>query len=116
EFTIGRGRLWMLQTRTGKRTAPAAVKIAVDMANEELIDTATAVLRVLPEQLDQLLHPRIDDSQPIKVLAPGLPASPGAATGHVIFDRAEAKRRGEAGEAVILVREETSADDFPGME
>jgi pyruvate,orthophosphate dikinase len=116
EFTVERGKLWMLQTRTGKRTAPAAVKIAVDMANEELIDPATAVHRVLPEQLDQLLHPRIDDTQPLKVIATGLPASPGAATGHVVFDRVEARRRGESGEAVILVREETSADDFPGME
>jgi pyruvate,orthophosphate dikinase len=116
EFTVERGKLWMLQTRTGKRTAPAAVRIAVDMAEEGLIDRKTAVLRVLPSQLDQLLHPRIDDSQPIKTIATGLPASPGAATGLVVFEPMEAKRRGEAGEAVILVRMETSADDFPGME
>ena len=116
EFTVERGKLWMLQTRTGKRTAPAAVRIAVDMAQEQLIDRETAVLRVQPAQLEQLLHPRIDESQPVRVLATGLPASPGAATGIVVFDPAEAKVRGEAGEAVILVRMETSADDFPGME
>jgi pyruvate,orthophosphate dikinase len=116
EFTVERGRLWMLQTRTGKRTAPAAVRIAVDMAQEGLIDRRTAVLRVQPAQLEQLLHPRIDETKPIKALATGLPASPGAATGLVVFEPMEAKRRGEAGEAVILVRMETSADDFPGME
>jgi pyruvate,orthophosphate dikinase len=116
EFTIERGKLWMLQTRTGKRTAPAAVRIAVEMAEEGLIDRQTAVLRVQPAQLDQLLHPRIDETQPVKTIATGLPASPGAATGLVVFDPLEAKSRGEAGEAVILVRMETSADDFPGME
>jgi pyruvate,orthophosphate dikinase len=116
EFTIERGKLWMLQTRTGKRTAPAAVRIAVDMAEEGLIDRRTAVLRVQPAQLDQLLHPRIDESQPLTTIATGLPASPGAATGVVVLDPLEAKARGEAGEAVILVRMETSADDFPGME
>src|SRR5262245_12953637 len=116
EFTIERGKLWMLQTRTGKRTAPAAVRIAVDMAEDELIDRQTAVLRVQPAQLDQLLHPRIDESQPLTTIATGLPASPGAATGVVVFDPLEAKTRGESGEAVILVRMETSADDFPGME
>ncbi len=116
EFTIEQGRLWMLQTRTGKRTASAAVKIAVDMASEGLIDEATAVRRVLPSQVDQLLHPRIDDSVPVTVIATGLPASPGAATGRVVFDRAEATRRGKAGDAIILVRDETSADDFPAME
>lgn len=116
EFTVENGRLWMLQTRTGKRTASAAVKIAVDMARETLIDEPTAVRRVLPEQLDQLLHPAIDESAPVTVIATGLPASPGAATGKVVFDRNEARVRGEAGEAIILVRTETSADDFPGME
>jgi pyruvate,orthophosphate dikinase len=116
EFTIEHGKLWMLQTRTGKRTAPAAVRIAVEMAEVGLIDRKTAVLRVQPAQLDQLLHPRIDESQLVKTIATGLPASPGAATGLVVFDPMEAKSRGEAGEAVILVRMETSADDFPGME
>ncbi|MCC6792007.1 MAG: pyruvate, phosphate dikinase [Thermomicrobiales bacterium] len=116
EFTVERGRLWMLQTRTGKRTALAAVRIAIDLANEGVIDRRTAVLRVQPAQLQQLLHPRIDESQSLHTLATGLPASPGAATGIVIFDPMEAKERGEAGEAVILVRTETSADDFPGME
>jgi pyruvate,orthophosphate dikinase len=116
EFTVERGKLWMLQTRTGKRTAPAAVRIAVDMAQEDLIDRRTAVLRVQPAQLEQLLHPRIDESQPVTAIATGLPASPGAATGLVVLDPSEAKTRGEAGEAVILVRMETSADDFPGME
>ncbi len=116
EFTVEEGRLWMLQTRTGKRTAFAAVKIAVDMSNQGLIDRETAVRRVQPAQLEQLMHPRIDDLQKITTIATGLPASPGAATGVVVLDPAEAKRRGEAGEAVILVRTETSADDFPGME
>ncbi len=115
EFTIERGKLWMLQTRTGKRTAPAAVRIAVDMANEGLIDRKTAVLRVLPSQLEQLLHPHVDETQPLHVIATGLPASPGAATGKVVFDPLEAKTLGEAGVDVILVRPETSADDFPGM-
>lgn len=116
EFTVQDGHLWMLQTRTGKRTAPAAVKIAVDMDEEGLIDQRTALLRVQPQQLEQLLHPRIDDSQKWTVLATGLPASPGAATGAVVFEPLEARDRGEKGEAVILVRNETSADDFPGME
>jgi len=115
EFTVERGRLWMLQTRTGKRTATAAVKIAVDMALAGSIDQTTAIRRVLPEQIEQLLHPRIDDSLDVDVLATGLPASPGAATGTVVFDREAACERAEAGEAVILVRNETSADDFPGM-
>ncbi|HEY8446256.1 MAG TPA: pyruvate, phosphate dikinase [Thermomicrobiales bacterium] len=116
EFTVERGKLWMLQTRTGKRTAPAAVRIAVEMTEEGLIDRRTAVLRVLPSQLEQLLHPRIDESQPLKVIATGLPASPGAASGTVVFDPLEARALGEAGNDVILVRPETSADDFPGME
>ena len=116
EFTVERGRLWMLQTRTGKRTAQAAVRIAVDMAGEGLIDRRSAVQRVEPAQLEQLLHPQIDESKPFSVIATGLPASPGAATGVVVLDPAEARMRGEAGEAVILVRAETSADDFPGME
>jgi pyruvate,orthophosphate dikinase len=116
EFTVERGRLWMLQTRTGKRTAQAAVRIAVDMAGEGLIDRRTAVQRVEPAQLEQLLHPQIDESQPFILVATGLPASPGAATGIVVFDPVEARERGAAGAAVILVRAETSADDFPGIE
>ena len=116
EFTIQDGKLWMLQTRTGKRTAPAAVKMAVDMESEGLIDRKTAVLRVQPAQLEQLLHPRVDETFEVDTIATGLPASPGAAVGAVVFEPLEAKARGEAGEAVILVRNETSADDFPGME
>ncbi|MCL5256185.1 MAG: pyruvate, phosphate dikinase [Chloroflexi bacterium] len=115
EFTIERGRLYMLQTRTGKRTGPAAVKIAVDMVKEGLIDERSAVLRVLPEQLDQLLHPTIDAKAPIEVIATGLPASPGAAVGKVVFDADEAAEMAEHGEKVILVRTETSPEDFHGM-
>src|SRR4029434_11020144 len=85
EFTIERGKLWMLQTRTAKRTGAAAVRIAVDMAQEKLIDRATAVRRVTPEQLDQLLHPTVDAKTDARVLATGLPASPGAAQGQVVF-------------------------------
>lgn len=116
EFTVERGKLWMLQTRTGKRTPPASVRIAVDLANEGQISPSIAVQRVQPMQLEQLLHPRIDESQVVTVIATGLPASPGIATGRVVFDTLEAKARGEAGEAVILIRMETSADDFAGME
>jgi pyruvate,orthophosphate dikinase len=115
EFTIEQGRLWMLQTRTGKRTADAAVRIAVDMANEGLIDHREAVLRVTPRQIERLLHPRIDSRGAYDVLATGLPASPGAATGEVVFTAAEALREVAAGKQVLLVRAETSADDFPGM-
>jgi len=115
EFTVERGRLYMLQTRRGKRTAAAAVKIAVDMANEGLIDKAEAVRRVEPEQLDQLLHPRLDPSAKPHVLVTGLPASPGAASGQACFDPDQAAERAANGEAVILIREETSPDDFHGM-
>jgi pyruvate,orthophosphate dikinase len=115
EFTVQEGRLFMLQTRTGKRTGPAAVRIAVDMANENLIDRATAVQRVEPAQLDQLLHPMIDPTERVEVLATGLPASPGAAVGQVVFDADEAQERGQAGDKVILVRIETSPEDFHGM-
>jgi len=104
EFTIEKGKLYLLQTRTGKRTAQAAIKIAVDMVKEGLIDEKTAVKRVEPEQIDQLLHPRIDRSQPLKVLAKGLPASPGAAYGKVVFDADEAEKLGNNGERVLLVR------------
>ncbi|HID62897.1 MAG TPA: pyruvate, phosphate dikinase, partial [Anaerolineae bacterium] len=121
EFTIERGKLWMLQTRTGKRTAAAAVKIAVDMVNEGLITKEEALMRVTPEQVDQFLHPRFDPEaverakKAGKLLAVGLNASPGAATGIVIFDANTTEERGKAGEAVILVRPETNPDDVHGM-
>ncbi|HEU4597769.1 MAG TPA: pyruvate, phosphate dikinase [Pyrinomonadaceae bacterium] len=115
EFTIERGRLWMLQTRTGKRTGAAAVRVAVDMVHEELIDKATAVSRVTPEQLDQLLHPTVDPEADAVVVARGLPASPGAAQGRVVFDPDEAEELARGGEQVVLVRQETSPDDFHGM-
>lgn len=115
EFTIERGKLYLLQTRTGKRTAQAAIKIAVDMVRERLIDEKTAVKRVEPNQINQLLHPQIDRSQPLKVLAKGLPASPGAASGKVVFDADEAEKHGNAGERVILVRPETTPDDIHGV-
>jgi pyruvate, orthophosphate dikinase len=115
EFTIERGKLWMLQTRNGKRTGPAAVKIAVDMAHEGLISKAEAVMRVEPAQLDQLLHPMVDPKSAITVLATGLPASPGAAAGAVVFDPDTAEKRGKEGDRVILVRVETSPEDFHGM-
>jgi pyruvate,orthophosphate dikinase len=115
EFTIERGKLYMLQTRTGKRTGLAAVKIAVDMVKEGLIDKATAVQRVDPAALDQLLHPMIDPNAKVQVIATGLPASPGAATGKVVFDADEAEQLGNAGEKVILVRVETAPEDFHGM-
>lgn len=115
EFTIERGKLYMLQTRTGKRTAAAAVRIAVDMVAEELIDEAEAVRRIAPDELDRLLHRQVDPSAEVQLLATGLPASPGAAAGRVVFDPAEAVARGGAGEAVVLVRRETSPDDFEAM-
>src|SRR5947209_14546334 len=115
EFTIERGRLFMLQTRTGKRTGAASVQVAVDMVHEGLIDKATAVRRVTPEQLDQLLHPTVDPDTDAKVVAKGLPASPGAAQGKVVFDPDEAEEMARAGEKVVLVRQETSPDDFHGM-
>ncbi|MGA7672900.1 MAG: pyruvate, phosphate dikinase [Nitrolancea sp.] len=115
EFTIQNGTLYMLQTRTGKRTGQAAVTVAVDMAEEGLISHKEAVQRVEPDHLDQLLHPMIDENQERTVLAQGLPASPGAASGKVVFDADEAKAQGESGEPVILVRIETSPEDFHGM-
>ncbi|MGZ8845244.1 MAG: pyruvate, phosphate dikinase [Pyrinomonadaceae bacterium] len=115
EFTIERGKLWMLQTRTGKRTGAAAVRIAVDMASEKLIDRATAVRRVTPEHLDQLLHPTVDPKTTARVLATGLPASPGAAQGKVVFSPDEADEMAKEGAQVVLVRQETSPDDFHGM-
>ncbi|MEP6635382.1 MAG: pyruvate, phosphate dikinase, partial [Acidobacteriota bacterium] len=115
EFTIERGKLWMLQTRTGKRSGAAAVRVAVEMAQEGLIDRATAVQRVLPEQLDQLLHPTVDPETNATVLAIGLPASPGAAQGQVVFSPDEAEELAREGAKVVLVRQETSPDDFHGM-
>jgi pyruvate,orthophosphate dikinase len=115
EFTIERGKLYMLQTRTGKRTGRAAVKIAVDMVNEGIIDKATAVRRVAPEQLDQLLHPSIDPAATAQEMATGLPASPGAVSGEIVFDASEAELAAREGRKVILVRVETSPDDFHGM-
>jgi pyruvate,orthophosphate dikinase len=115
EFTIERGKLWMLQTRTGKRSGAAAVRIAVEMAQEKLIDRALAVQRVTPEQLDQLLHPTVDPKTDAIVLATGLPASPGAAQGQVVFSPDEAEELAREGAKVVLVRQETSPDDFHGM-
>lgn len=116
EFTVEKGRLYMLQTRNGKRTAKAALKVAVDLANEGLITKEEAVMRVEPASLDQLLHPTIDPASPRDVIATGLPASPGAATGKVVFTAEEAEKLGGAGEAVILMREETSPEDIRGMD
>ena len=115
EFTVERGRLYMLQTRNGKRTAKAALKIAVDLAADDLISRQEAVMRIEPSSLDQLLHPTIDPAAHRDVIAAGLPASPGAATGKVVFNSDEAERLGQAGESVILVREETSPEDIHGM-
>ena len=115
EFTVERGKLWMLQTRSGKRTAKAALKMAVDMADEGLIDEATAIRRVDPMALDQLLHPTLDPAAPRDVLASGLPASPGAASGAIVLDADTAERRAAIGESVILVRVETSPEDIHGM-
>jgi len=115
EFTIQEGKLYMLQTRAGKRTGPAAVRIAVEMVHEGLLTKQEALLRVEPDQLNQLLHPVLDESKPLKVLATGLPASPGAAVGHVVFTADEAVVKGKA-EPVILVRGETVPDDIHGME
>ncbi|MBA2565680.1 MAG: pyruvate, phosphate dikinase [Gemmatimonadetes bacterium] len=115
EFTVERGRLWLLQTRTGKRSAAAAVRSAVEMVAEGLIDEATAVGRIDPGQLQTLLHPSIDESASFEVLATGLAASPGAASGQVVFTADEAAELGEAGEQVVLVRRETSPEDIHGM-
>jgi pyruvate,orthophosphate dikinase len=115
EFTVQQGKLYMLQTRSGKRTAAASLRIAVDMANEGLIDRKEAVQRVNPSSLDQLLHPTLDPKAPRRLLAKGLPASPGAASGVVVFSADEAESRAAKGEAVILVRIETSPEDIHGM-
>jgi pyruvate, orthophosphate dikinase len=115
EFTVERGQLWMLQTRSGKRTARAALRIAVEMVEEGLISREEAVLRIDPGALDQLLHPTLDPKAPRDVIARGLPASPGAASGMIVFDADAAERRAAAGDDVILVRVETSPEDIHGM-
>jgi pyruvate, orthophosphate dikinase len=115
EFTVQDGKLYMLQTRIGKRTAAAALKIAMDMVKEKLIDKKTAILRIDPPQLDQLLHPMINPKAKIKILAKGLPASPGAAVGKVVFTAEDAEMAAEKGGKVILVRTETSPEDIGGM-
>ena len=115
EFTIERGKLYILQTRAGKRTAAAAVKVAVDLVKEGFIDRDEALRRVDPAQLDQLLHPRFDPGAEINVIARGLPASPGAASGKIIFDADRAQEQAESGEEVLLVRPETTPDDIHGI-
>ncbi|MFD1396920.1 pyruvate, phosphate dikinase [Kroppenstedtia eburnea] len=115
EFTVERGKLYILQTRNGKRTARGAVKIAADMVEEGVIDKKTALQRVDPEQLDQLLHRRIDPDASLDVLVKGLPASPGAASGQIVFDADTAERQAQEGKKVILVRTETTPEDIHGM-
>lgn len=115
EFTVQEGKLWMLQTRSGKRTARAALKMAVDMVGEGLIDEREAVLRIDPMALDQLLHPTLDPDAPRNVLTSGLPASPGAASGKIVLDADTAEQFAARGEKVILVRLETSPEDIHGM-
>ncbi|HKK50063.1 MAG TPA: PEP/pyruvate-binding domain-containing protein, partial [Myxococcota bacterium] len=115
EFTIQSGVLWMLQTRNGKRTTGAAVRIAVDMARERLISREEAILRVNAHSLDHLLHPTIDRTQAPPVVARGLPASPGAAVGEVVFSAESAEAKAKGGAKVILVRTETSPEDIVGM-
>ncbi len=115
EFTVERGKLYMLQTRSAKRTASAAIRIAVEMAKEGLIDEAEAVARIDPASLDQLLHPTLDPKAPRTLLARGLPASPGAASGAVVFHASEAEARAKLGHRVLLVRIETSPEDIHGM-
>ncbi len=115
EFTIQEGNLYMLQTRVGKRTAAAAIKIAVDMVKEKLIDKKTAIMRIDPEQIKQLLHPMVDPKASVNVVAKGLPASPGAASGRVVFTANDAEKAAANNEKVILVRTETSPEDVGGM-
>jgi pyruvate,orthophosphate dikinase len=115
EFTVQEGKLYMLQTRVGKRTAASALKIAIDMVKEKLIDKKTAIMRIDPGQLDQLLHPTIDAKSQVTIVAKGLPASPGAAVGKVVFTAEDAEQRAVRGEKVILVRQETSPEDIGGM-
>src|SRR6202451_4205109 len=115
EFTVQKHKLYMLQTRNGKRTAAASLRMAVEMAREGLIDQAEAVRRVNPTSLDQLLHPMLDPKAHRTLLGKGLPASPGAASGAVVFTADEAESRAQKGEAIILVRIETSPEDIHGM-
>lgn len=115
EFTVQNSKLWMLQTRSGKRTAQAAIKIAVDMESEGLITKQDAIKRIDPASLDQLLHPTLDPKAKITIISKGLPASPGAASGIVVFSSQDAERRSENGDKVILVRAETSPEDIKGM-
>ena len=115
EFTVENGKLWMLQTRSGKRTARASIRIAVDMATDGLISREEAVQRIDPASLDQLLHPTIDPDAERKIVATGLPASPGAASGEIVFNSEDAEAAKAAGKSVILVRVETSPDDIHGM-
>ena len=115
EFTVQRGKLWVLQTRNGKRTGPAMVKVAADLVEQGLIDREEALRRQEPEQIAELLHPVFDERAPADVIARGLPASPGAAVGRAAFSAAEAAERAAAGEDVILVRVETSPEDIEGM-
>ncbi len=115
EFTVQDNKLWMLQTRSGKRTAAASIKIAVDMVKEGLITKKEALLRIDPSSLDQLLHPSLDPKAKVQLIAKGLPASPGAACGIVVFSSKEAEKRAENGEKVLLVRIETSPEDIKGM-
>jgi pyruvate,orthophosphate dikinase len=115
EFTIQKNKLWMLQTRTGKRTAKAALKIAVDMVAEGLVKETDAIRRINPGQLDQLLHPSLDPKAPRNLLSRGLPASPGAASGRIVFTAEDAEDWSKRGEAVVLVRRETSPEDIGGM-
>src|SRR5437870_4506624 len=116
EFTIQEGRLYMLQTRNGKRTGKAAVKIATDMVGEGLISAEDAIMRVEPNQLDQFLHPVLDPKAAIKELATGLPASPGAVSGKIVFSADDAVVMAKDKSRVILVRRETAPDDIHGME
>ena len=115
EFTVENEKLWILQTRSGKRTAKSAVKIAVDMVKEKLISKKEAILRIDPNSLDTLLHPTLDEKSSIEIIANGLPASPGAASGKVVFTSEEAERLNNMMQDVILVRVETSPEDIQGM-
>ncbi|MDF1526466.1 MAG: pyruvate, phosphate dikinase [bacterium] len=116
EFTVQDGKLYMLQTRVGKRTAAASLKIAIDMVKEGVIDKKTAVMRIDPEQIEQLMHPRIDPKFKYNAIAKGLPASPGAAVGTVVFSAEDAEKAAAKGEKVVLVRPETSPEDIGGMD
>ncbi len=115
EFTVERGKLWLLQTRAGKRSARAAIRIAVELEREGLIDKAGALMRVDPESLAQLLHPMLDPAAPRNVIGRGLPASPGAAAGEIVFTAADAERLRSEGRDAVLVRQETSPEDIGGM-